>query len=89
MHSLVDLHGYVNIPKGTLLYRGHKDSSYNDCMFFASNAFVAGVFDDNIQIWETTKNIQVLFLKLKRMNESTTIKLTKSIIDSFKNFTHA
>ncbi len=62
MHSLVDLHGYVNIPKGTLLYRGHKDSAYNDCMFFATNAFVAGAFDNNIQIWETTKDIQVLFL---------------------------
>jgi hypothetical protein len=62
MHSLRDIYGYCIIPKNTLLYRGHADTSMNDCMFFATKKWVAGVFNQNVQIWKTTTDIELLFL---------------------------
>ena len=52
----------VLFPKNTLLFRGHADTSMNDCMFFATKKWVAGVFNQNVQIWKTTTDIELLFL---------------------------
>lgn len=60
--TLRDIYGYCIIPKNTLLYRGHSDISIDDCMFFATKKWVAGAFNENIQIWKTTTDIEVLFL---------------------------
>jgi len=61
MTVLNDIFGYCTIPKGTFLYRGHKDTSLKDCMFFATMHNEAGVWDDKIQIWKTKIEIRVLF----------------------------
>jgi hypothetical protein len=60
--SLRDIYGYCIIPKNTLLFRGHSDTSIDDCMFFVTKKWVAGAFNENIQIWKTTKDIEILFL---------------------------
>jgi hypothetical protein len=44
------------------LFRGHKDTSVDDCMFFATKHWVAGAFNDTIQVWKTKSDIQILFL---------------------------
>lgn len=62
MTKLADIYGYCIIPKNTLLFRGHSDASFEDCMFFATKRFVAGAFNDTIQVWKTATDIQVLFL---------------------------
>ena len=62
MHHLKDIYGYCNIPKNTLLFQGNSDTSINDCMFFATKKWVAGAFHENVQIWKTTTDIEVLFL---------------------------
>lgn len=62
MHHLKDIYGYCIIPKNTLLFRGNSDTSINDCMFFATKKWVAGAFDENVQIWKTTADIEILFL---------------------------
>jgi len=62
MNNLKDTYGYCIIPKNTLLFRGHSDASMNDCMFFTTKKWVAGVFNQDIQIWKTTTDIEVLFL---------------------------
>ena len=62
MHHLREMYGYCIIPKNTLLFRGHPDTSIDDCMFFATKKWVAGAFNENVQIWKTTTVIEVLFL---------------------------
>ncbi len=62
MQHLRDIYGYCILPKNTLLFRGHSDTSMNDCMFFATKKWVAGVFNQNVQIWKTTTDIELLFL---------------------------
>jgi len=62
MHHLRDIYGYCIIPKNTLLFRGHSDKSINDCMFFTTKKWVAGAFNQNVQIWKTSTDIEVLFL---------------------------
>ncbi len=62
MQHLRDIYGYCILPKNTLLFRGHPDTSMNDCMFFATKKWVAGVFNQNVQIWKTTTDIELLFL---------------------------
>lgn len=62
MNNLRDIYGYCILPKNTLLFRGHTDTSTNDCMFFATKKWVAGVFNQNVQIWKTTTDIELLFL---------------------------
>ena len=62
MQHLRDIYGYCILPKNTLLFRGHSDTSMNDCMFFATKKWVAGVFNQNVQIWITTTDIELLFL---------------------------
>lgn len=62
MQHLRDIYGYCILPKNTLLFRGHSDTSMNDCMFFATKKWVAGVFNQNVQIWKTTSDIELLFL---------------------------
>lgn len=62
MNNLKDTYGYCILPKNTLLFRGHSDASMNDCMFFTTKKWVAGVFNENVQIWKTTTDIELLFL---------------------------
>jgi hypothetical protein len=62
MNNLKDTYGYCILPKNTLLFRGHSDTSTNDCMFFTTKKWVAGVFNENVQIWKTTTDIEILFL---------------------------
>ena len=62
MQHLRDVYGYCILPQNTLLFRGHSDTSMNDCMFFATKKWVAGVFNQNVQIWKTTSDIELLFL---------------------------
>jgi hypothetical protein len=62
MNNLRDIYGYCILPKNTLLFRGHADSSINDCMFFTTKKWVAGAFNQNVQIWKTTTDIELLFL---------------------------
>ncbi len=61
MNKFTDIYGYCIIPKGTVLYRGHSDNSFKDCMFFATTFSGASIWNDNIQIWKTTTEIEVLF----------------------------
>lgn len=61
MKTLHDIYGYCIIPKGSLLYRGHLDTSFRDCMFFATSRSGASVWNDTIQIWRTLSDIKVLF----------------------------
>ena len=69
MNYLRDIYGYCIIPKNTLLYRVHSDTSMNDCMFFTTKKWVAGVFNENIQIWKTATDIELLFL-VEHVNQS-------------------
>ncbi len=62
MKSLEDIYGHCIIPKNTLLFRGHTDTSFDDCMFFATKEWVAGAFNNQVQIWKATTDIQILFL---------------------------
>lgn len=62
MHNLRDIYGYCILPKNTFLFRGHSNTSTNDCMFFATKKWVAGVLNQNVQIWKTTTDIELLFL---------------------------
>jgi hypothetical protein len=62
MHHFRDVYGYCIIPKNTLLFRGNSDTSMKDCMFFATKKWVAGAFNQHVQIWKTTTDIDVLFL---------------------------
>lgn len=63
MENLTDIYGHCIIPKGTLLFRGHNDNSFKDCMFFATKYWVAKGFSNNsTQVWKTTKDIHVIFL---------------------------
>jgi len=62
VQKLIDLYGKCTIPKNTLLFRGHADTSFDDCMFFATKKWVAGAFNNEIQIWHTKTDITVLFL---------------------------
>jgi len=62
MERLKAIYGYCIIPKNTLLFRGNKDTSFDDCMFFATKRFVAKAFDNKIQVWKTKTDINVLFL---------------------------
>ena len=59
MNNLRDIFGYCIIPKNTILFRGHADASTNDCMFFTTKKWVAGVFNENIQIWKTATDIEL------------------------------
>ena len=60
--TLYNKYGHCVIPKNTLLFRGHKGKSFDDCMFFATKHFVANAFYDKVQVWKTTTEIKVLFL---------------------------
>lgn len=62
MNNLNQTFGHCIIPKNTYLYRGHSSSSFEDSMFFTTKHWVAGAFNDSIQIWKTTTDISVLFL---------------------------
>jgi len=62
MKNLFDIFGYCHIPRGTLLFHGHESDEIEDYMFFATKPWVAGVFNDSIQVWKTTRDMQVLFL---------------------------
>jgi len=61
MENLLDIYGHCIIPKGTILFRGHKSKSFDDCMFFATKHWVAKTFG-TLQVWKTTKEIKVVFL---------------------------
>lgn len=50
------------MPKNTLLYRGHKSEAISDCMFFALKHYVAEAFHENVQVWKTTSDIELLFV---------------------------
>lgn len=58
----MDAYGYCLLPKNTLLFRGSSETSFVDCMSFTTKHFVAGAFNENIQVWKTTKDIELLFL---------------------------
>lgn len=60
--NLKNTFGYCIIPKGTFLYRGHVDEGFQDCMFFALKFWVAGAFNDSVQVWRTTNEIEIIFL---------------------------
>lgn len=44
-----------------MLFRGYADSSFKDCTFFATTFTGASAWNDNIQIWKTTTEIEILF----------------------------
>jgi len=60
--NLKNIFGHCVIPKDTLLYRGHSDTLFQDCMFFALKFWVAGAFKNSIQVWKVTRKIEILFL---------------------------
>lgn len=60
--KLTDRFGYCKIPKDTLLFRGHEDTTTLDCMFFSTKQWVASAFNEKIQVWKTTTEIKILFL---------------------------
>lgn len=62
MKNLLAEYGYCIIPPKTLLYRSHIEKNYNECMFFATTYSIAKAFGKNVQIWMTTKEIQLIFL---------------------------
>ncbi|MBU3714853.1 MAG: hypothetical protein FGM46_07885, partial [Ferruginibacter sp.] len=62
MQQLTYTYGHCIIPKNTWLFRGHADESVDDCMFFATKHWVAGAFNDKIQVWKTVTDIEILFL---------------------------
>ena len=63
MIKLTDIYGQCIIPKNTFLFRGHDDTTINDCMFFTTKHWVASAFNrKTIQVWQTKKDIQILFL---------------------------
>ena len=62
MNPFLEKYGYCILPENTLLYRGHNDSSFQDCMFFSTEFWVATAFHTSIQVWKTTKEIKLLFL---------------------------
>lgn len=70
MSQLFAQFGYCTIPKNTLLFRGHKNADFNDCMFFSTKKWVAGCFNDSIQVYKSIKDIQVLFL-IDEINSNT------------------
>ena len=57
-----NIFGHCIIPKDTLLYRGHTDTLFQDCMFFALKFWVAGAFNNSVQVWRVTREIEILFL---------------------------
>ncbi len=60
---LIETFGYCIMPKNTILFRGHEDDRYSDVMFFGTKHVVAMAFSkNNIQVWKTTKELQILFL---------------------------
>jgi hypothetical protein len=61
-HILFEKFGYCHIPKNTLLFRGDKNPDFNDCMFFTTQQWVAGCFNESIHVYKTNKPIKVLFL---------------------------
>lgn len=81
--------GYCIIPENTLLYRGHSDQSFQDCMFFATNFWNAASFKETVQVWKATREIRVLFLVEYVFNESHTIsslpRLYKAMFPSEQN----
>lgn len=54
--------GHCFIPEGTILFRGHKERDHNQIMFFGMTPLVAGAFHENVQIWKTCTDIEVVFL---------------------------
>jgi hypothetical protein len=62
MQPLMDDYGHCIIPANTWLFRGHADTSNDDCMRFTTKHWVAGAFHDTVQVWETLTEIKVLFL---------------------------
>jgi hypothetical protein len=82
MQQLTDIYGHCIIPKNTLLFRGHKDSSVDDCMFFATNQWVAGAFNETIQVWKTKTDIQILFLVDYLNDRSWTISAFPQLVNS-------
>jgi hypothetical protein len=62
MQQLIDAYGSCIIPKNTFLFRGQKNTSVDDCMFFTTKLWVAGAFNETIQVWKTKTDIQILFL---------------------------
>ncbi|MEY4573175.1 MAG: hypothetical protein RLZ10_2459 [Bacteroidota bacterium] len=89
MQTLADIYGYCIIPKSTLLFRGHSDTSYYDCMFFATKQWVAGAFNDSIRVWKTQTDIEIIFLVDYLTENSWTIsalpKLYNSIFSADNN----
>lgn len=61
LKNLIDIYGYCINHKSTLLFLGHTDTSYRDCLFIAITYSGAGTWNNTIQIWRTTTNIQVAF----------------------------
>lgn len=82
MKNLEDIYGHCIIPKNTLLFRGHPDSSFDDCMFFATKQWVAGAFTDTIQVWKTQTDIQILFLVAYINDRSWTISALPKLFNS-------
>lgn len=89
MQDLTTIFGNCIIPKNTFLFRGHSDNSLNDSMFFATKHRIAGAFNDKIQVWKTTTEIQVLFLVEYLTDRSWTIsalpRLYKTIFPQESN----
>lgn len=81
--NLKNIFGYCVIPKDTLLYRGHTDKEFKDCMFFALKFWVARAFNRSVQVWRTTKEIEILFLvesvDFRSWTESAIPRLFKTI----------
>ena len=63
MNDLYEKYGYCQIPKDTYLFRSNTD--IGGVLFFATNVVIASSFNKEsklIQIWKTTKEVDVLFM---------------------------
>lgn len=82
MQQLKKIYGYCIIPKNIFLFRGHTDKSFDDCMFFGTKYSVATAFNDTIQVWKTTTDIEVLFLVEYLTGSSWTISALPRLYNS-------
>src|ERR1700752_1311902 len=66
--EIFNIYGYCEIPKGTLLYRGHRSDEIYDEMFFGTKLNPIKCFGEGkVQVWKVKRKITVLFL-VKHVN---------------------
>lgn len=61
MSDFFEKYGYCEVPKGTLLYRGHAPRYQND-IFFGTKYSTVTSYGNGVEIWKSKKNFKVIFL---------------------------